>query len=314
MGSYWFVSSRADTYSHFYNETADTPYILEHEDDMYATRAAGSTFLVRYDMDVPPATRTSTGSMHVNIYYRYNASQVSFSPDGLTCSWVTGCQQVPSLWNTDTFPQSDGSVWKTAFSVCISIPSTYFSQQNMPLFQLRFTQKATSGVNEGNLLSRWYDTGTCNTSQSETSDLASYLGSSGSYWQIGNGGIGTGDTGLGDGGSGSSTSGSGTSGESSNGTSGGSSSGRTASGSVAQRSDISIPQAAPQGTTKQPELEASPFYDGKRYAAGSTSGLTSVGNAATNNKSGAKWLYVVLPLVILGAFAVYRYRHNKRRG
>lgn len=91
----------------------------------------------------------------------------------------------------------------------------------------------------------------------------------------------------------------------------GSGSGGGSSGSIAKQQSNkpnSLPKTSQQGTNKQPELQPSPFFDGKQYKPGSEADTKSISTLLTNtSKTVAKGLpFAIGAIAIAGTgFALY---------
>jgi len=254
---------------------------------------------------------TSVQHMVYRVGYLTNRVQVV----SVTCLTDWGCHKSTA---GERFGRN-----KPHIAVCIDVPNGYFPETTQ-LFSVQF--KAVTALNEAN---NWWTTDSiiapdsCQINPNSDGFVINQIDGSGvcggqfepcDYGPSpgGEGYIGFGPRGGGQNETGSNNGNNGTN-QGNTGGAGGGGGGSTANTQANQPN--TIPSATAQGEQKQPEVEPSPFFDGKEYEPGSTATRQSAIAKAGATLS-ASWLYIVAGVVILSAVAGagYWYKESNAHG
>ena len=255
-----------------------------------------------------------------NIVFFSDTARVEYA--SYTCNPILTC--VDSDWDrydNNTSNHMDAKV--TDLRVCITIPPGFSIDSSSTILTLHYRVKDT---NRPFWLELWHGvaTGSCQ-SNPTASGLDRGDGAYGTCFNmytseagcVGTGGSGTGRqlgknpyTSSGGTGTGTQGQGTGTGTSPSTGSGGG---GGGSSATTQSDNPNSLPSSSDQGTeNKQPEVEPSPFFDGKLFAAGSdvydNANSVSIGGF----RLGYGWFYLAGALVLLGVggFFTWRYRQQ----
>lgn len=262
---------------------------------------AGLTFSRNYYLHFPQDGAYPQTPHHIQFYLRWYTEEVDHLESKFVCGGTTPCVKIAEP--EPSAPEVSNLI------VCFDITPAMRNQGNVKLFSTMFKQLSTSGQNwQGDLL--YLFSGEC-TGYYENGPPANdpnYL----AFAHIGNGGLGGGlarpakTSDSGDSGNNNSGEGSGN-GEGAVGSSGGGGgSGRMAK--TESNEPDSLPKTSSQGYKKQPELQPSPFFDGKQYTPGSAPDNRSIGSIlSSSDKTIAKgWPFAIGAVAVAGTgFAIY---------
>lgn len=285
----------------FYDKNTRTDYVFADPGSINTIHPAGSTFTARYYINTPLSSPTGE-PIHVNIYLVFLKSQVQLLPGSFSCGTFAPCVPIVAMY---AYPD------RQSIDVCFDIPPSRLGMQNAYLFSSQFKQINTSGDNTHHTLTRWFK-GECKANQHED-DLASWGVTNPDFLGFGRAGNGLGEGGVGPvepsgfpttnnnpSNSGNKTGDNGRSGGT------GAGSGSTAATNLSNQPN-SIPESSGLGEEKQPEIEPSPFFDGKLFAAGSDA--SEINSVNVNGiKLGYGWFYLLggLMLSVVGGFLGWR--------
>lgn len=305
MGVNMMLAARADTPDPaFWDEVARTGYISPSQYPVPHTSYGNNVISVQLLMNIPD---TTDGPLHVHLESR-EASPELIQYMRYECDWLSPCLKgKPFSGYTYTFEEQNNPVFN--FVTCINVNPKDFGRQAVPIITIYY-KKLAAGKYNLNWRERWYR-GTC----SQPEAYLGWMNSGGQTGQIGLDHKGTGQT-PGDNNADSSP---GSSNDTSSGNSG-TGAGQTGEDGAAQNSGANtadqrselprpLPASSNQGNKEQPELEPSPFFDGRQYEPGSkpdsivTSTVSNAGRAVTKN-----WPLALGTVAIIGAAGYVAWR------
>jgi hypothetical protein len=278
------------------------------------------TYTTQFDygqISGPGFSQPAGAEFEATMYGQFNFNNTSPQHSIFRVGYLTSRVQALSVtclqeWGCHKSNAMPGFRNRPHIAVCMDVPNGRFPERT-PLFKIRF--KAVTPLNENNT---WWTSdsavapGTCLSNPNSdglrvnTVDGSGVCG--GAFEACDNGPNPGGETYIGFGPRGTTTGPDGSGPEGSgpgpgpSGRSGGSA-GSTAKTQANQPNPI--PDASAQGEEKQPEIEPSPFFDGKQYEPGSdsTSSINSV--ASASRQILGNWPYILVAFAMIGAGVGY---------